>query len=65
MPAFANPDALALADESGEQRSAQELARLIEKLRWIGANDEAEKLQRRLRIAHIEECVLTAPRETD
>jgi hypothetical protein len=44
---------------------ARDLARLIQKLLWIGANDEAEELQRRLRLGRIEECFLTAPRETD
>ena len=62
MPAFGNP---ALSDQPVDERSARDLARLIQKLLWIGANDEAEELQRRLRLGRIEECFLTAPRETD
>jgi hypothetical protein len=63
MPAFGNPNVP--AGEPADERSARELAKLVHKLRWIGANDEAEKVLRKLRFSRTEECVLTAPRETD
>jgi len=36
---------LVLIDEAPEQRAAQEILKLIRKLRWIGLEREAEELQ--------------------
>ena len=52
-------------DDTDHQHSAREIAKLIRKLRWIGENDQAEKLQNNLRLVWTEECILTVPSETD
>jgi hypothetical protein len=54
-----------LADSSGEQRSASELVERIRKLRWMGMEDEAQRLQIALRRIKHTDCVLAAPRDTD
>ena len=45
----------------------QELAKLIGKLRWIGMEDEAERVQMRLAACRVPpmESVLGAPLDTD
>jgi hypothetical protein len=54
-----------LADGSGEQRSASELVKRIRKLRWMGTEDEAQRLQIAFRRIKHTDCVLAAPRDTD
>ena len=48
-----------------ERPSASELAKRIRKLRWMGMEDEARKLQAELSRSESGDCVLAAPRETD
>jgi hypothetical protein len=52
-------------NEMADERSARELAKLIGKLRWIGEDDKAEELQRKLRAAGTRECILAVSGETD
>ena len=51
--------------ESADERRARELVKLVRKLRWIGEDDEAERLQTRLRVDDCRACVLASPRDTD
>jgi len=51
-------------DEPIDERASRELAKLIRKLRWIGNDDEAKKLEVKLRTG-TRVCVLATPRETD
>lgn len=53
------------ADVSGEQKSARELVKRIRKLRWMGMEEEAQRLQIALRRIEDTDCVLAAPRDTD
>ena len=53
------------ADISGEQSSARELVKRIRKLRWMGMEEEAQRLQATLRRIEDTDCVLAAPRDTD
>ncbi|MGE5367180.1 MAG: hypothetical protein ACM3PO_07930 [Betaproteobacteria bacterium] len=49
----------------GEIR-ANDLVKRIRKLRWMGLEDEAERLQRELtRRCADSDCVIATPRETD
>jgi hypothetical protein len=56
-----------LQDVLAEQRSSNELVKLIRKLRWMGMEDEAERVERKLARSEVEpaDCVLAASRETD
>lgn len=51
----------------GETRGPNETIKLIRKLRWIGMDEEAQKLQRELtlRDAAPDDSVVATPRETD
>ena len=50
---------------STERETASQLVKRIRKLRWMGMDDEAKRLEAALdRIDHAE-CVLAAPRDTD
>jgi hypothetical protein len=51
--------------ESPEERRARELMKLMRKLRWIGEDAEAERLQGRLRLCEGRPCVLASPLDTD
>lgn len=51
--------------ESQEERRARELMTLMRKLRWIGEDAEADKLQSRLRLCKGRPCVLASPWDTD
>jgi hypothetical protein len=55
------PDVLA------EQRASNKLVKLIRKLRWMGMEEEAERIQIELEQRDIPpaDSVLAAPRETD
>jgi hypothetical protein len=55
-----------LPDESPRQQ-ANELIRLIRKLRWMGMEEEAKRAQAELDRCNVElaDSVLAAPRETD
>jgi len=50
-----------------EQRAADELIKLITKLRWMGLDEEANCIERRLLSCPVRpgESVLAEPRETD
>jgi hypothetical protein len=50
-----------------ETHASNELIKLIRKLRWIGMDEEAQKLQTELtqREAAAEDSVVATPRETD
>jgi DnaJ-domain-containing protein 1 len=48
-----------------EEQTPSQLVKRIRKLRWMGMEDEAKRLQAALdRLEHAE-CVLAAPRDTD
>ena len=55
------PDGLA------EERASNELVKQIRKLRWMGMEDEAERLQTQLTLCRVPaaDCVVAASRETD
>jgi hypothetical protein len=50
---------------TSEQRASNELIKLIRKLRWIGLDNEATAMERRLLSCPVGPCVLAEPRETD
>jgi hypothetical protein len=50
---------------ASEQRASNELIKLITKLRWIGLDNEATAMERRLLSCQVGPCVLAEPRETD
>ena len=52
-------------DESFDERASRELIKLIRKLRWIGKEDEARDVERKLRATLACDCVLAVPGETD
>ena len=54
-----------LPDVSAEQRASNEMLKLIRKLRWIGMEGEAQRLQ--ITLAHTARMnsVVFEPRETD
>ena len=53
-----------LPDVSPEQKTSSEMIKLIRKLRWIGLDDEARRLQAALPVPH-RDIVLGLPPETD
>ena len=52
-------------DVSAEQRASNELIKLIRKLRWMGMDGEARRLQVALNGAPKADTVIAEPRETD
>jgi hypothetical protein len=52
-------------DVSSRQRAAKNLIKQIRKLRWIGMEEEAERLQISLAGVPAEDRVLAEPQETD
>ena len=52
-----------LPDVSAEQRASNETIKLIRKLRWIGMEHEAKRLQTELTVST--DTVVAEPRETD
>ena len=56
-----------MPDAAATQRGSNELVKLIRKLRWIGMEDEAERLQTELTERHTStaDSVVATPRETD
>jgi hypothetical protein len=54
-------------DASVEQRASNDLIRLIRKLRWMGLDDEAKRVQTELKQRDVpaEDSVLARPRDTD
>ena len=54
-------------DGLGEQRTANEPVRLIRKLRWMGLEREAEKVENQLILRKVQaaDSVIAASRETD
>ena len=54
-------------DDAAEGESgANDLVKRIRKLRWMGLEDEAERLQRELTRRRADsDCVIATPRETD
>jgi hypothetical protein len=54
-------------DGLGEQRTANELVKLIRKLRWMGLEREAEKVEDQLILRKVQaaDSVIAASRETD
>jgi hypothetical protein len=55
------------ADGLGEQRTANELVKLIRKLRWMGLERDAEKVENQLILRKVQaaDSVIAASRETD
>jgi hypothetical protein len=55
------------ANLSEPEQDAGELVKLIRKLRWIGMDDEAERLQKKLALhrAEVDDTVLARSGETD
>jgi hypothetical protein len=56
-----------LSNVSAKQRISDELVKLIRKLRWMGMEEEAERVETKLAHSQVEpaDCVLAASRETD
>jgi hypothetical protein len=53
-------------DGIAEQRTANELVKLIRKLRWMGLEREAEKVENQLTLRKAQaDSVIAASRETD
>ena len=54
-------------DVSEEQQAVNELIKLIRKLRWLGMDDEAARVQMTLATSDVRlaNCVITGPGETD
>jgi hypothetical protein len=52
-------------DDQAEHPVASDLVKLIQKLRWMGMDREAEQLQRVLRLLPETDSVLAAPHDTD
>jgi hypothetical protein len=54
-------------DGSGEQRSSNELVKLIRKLRWMGLEEEAERVENQLTLRKVQaaDSVIAAAHETD
>jgi hypothetical protein len=55
-------------DDLAEQRASNELVKLIRKLRWIGLEEESERVEAELtlrRVAAGLDSVVAASRETD
>jgi hypothetical protein len=54
-------------DSLGEQRTSNELVKLIRKLRWMGLEKEAETAENQLTLRKIQaaDSVIAASRETD
>jgi hypothetical protein len=49
-----------------QQRTSNELVKLIRKLRWIGMEEEAESVQHELSERHVAaDSVVASPRDTD
>jgi len=55
------------SDGSAEQRASNELVKLIRKLRWMGMEEEAKKVENQLTISNVPaaESVVARSRETD
>ena len=55
------------ADSSPAQRASNELVKLIRKLRWMGMEEEAKKMEKQLTHCDVpaEDSVVAASRETD
>ena len=55
------------SDGSAEQRETNELVKLIRKLRWIGLEEEAERVENQLTLCKSKagDSVVAGPRETD
>jgi hypothetical protein len=52
-------------DVSAEQRASNDKIKLIRKLRWMGMEGEAKRLQGSLAGVPQTDCVIAEPRETD
>jgi hypothetical protein len=53
-------------DGMGEQRAANELVKLVRKLRWMGLEREAEKVENQLILRKAQaDSVIAASHETD
>ena len=54
-----------IPDVSADQRASNELIKRIRKLRWMGMEGEAERLQIKLAGGSPKDSVIAEPRETD
>ena len=54
-------------DSLAEQRASNALVKLIRKLRWMGMEEEAEKVEKQLTLCNVPaaDSVVAASRETD
>lgn len=52
-------------DVSSRQQASEEFVKRIRKLRWIGMEEEAERLQIVLQSFPAENCILAEPQDTD
>ncbi len=50
---------------SPRQQTSEELVKRIRKLRWIGMEEEAKRLQIVLQSFPAENCILAEPQDTD
>ena len=62
---FAAQNPKPVANEAADARDASEIMKLVRKLRWIGENEQADKLQETLRFGATHECVVAVDNETD
>ena len=53
------------SDVSTELKAANELVKLVRKLRWMGMGDEAERMQMQLMLCRPADSVLAASQQTD
>ena len=54
-----------LPDVSAEQRASSDMIKLIRKLRWMGMESEAKRLQGSIAGVPQADCLIEEPRETD
>ena len=51
--------------ESTDELRAHELIKLYRKLRWIGDDDQAKEIAKKLRLLRSGDCVVALPSDTD
>jgi hypothetical protein len=59
------PSSLLRIADPQELRAANEIVKLVRKLRWMGMEDEAERMQMQLVLCSPADSVLAASQQTD
>jgi hypothetical protein len=62
---MAAPDIQQQSDASATERESHKLVNRILKLRWLGMEDEAERMQLALRTMETNDTLLAGPYDTD